>query len=86
MQTSTRLPRVEQFECHPRSPYVQRQMAINTATTTIRSGAIRKSGRDVEDAGDASNTEIRHVCLLWRKRESGERTLAWSETGYRLER
>jgi hypothetical protein len=68
---------------------------------------MRKSGHDVDDAGDASNTEIWHVAYLpsrtsiaitpcvrscrirglpQEKRESGERTLAGSQMGYRLER
>jgi hypothetical protein len=69
------------------------------------SGGMRKSGYDVDDAGDASNTEIGHVAYLpsrtsvaitprvrscriglsRAKRESGEGTLAGSQTGYRLE-
>jgi hypothetical protein len=66
---------------------------------------MRKSGYDVDDAGNASNTEIGHVAYLPSRTsiamhtrcaimpnpgassgESGERTLAGSQTGYRLER
>jgi hypothetical protein len=66
---------------------------------------MRNSGYDVDDAGDASNTEIGHVAYLPSqtsiaitpcvrscrirglprgKRESGERILAGSQKGYRL--
>jgi hypothetical protein len=41
--------------------FVQRQMAINTAMNHDSSDGMRKSGYDVDDAGDASNTEIGHV-------------------------
>ena len=69
------------------------------------SGGMRNSGYDVDDAGDASNTEIGHVAYLpsrtsiaitrgvrscriglsRAKRESGEGTLAGSQTDPRLE-
>jgi len=44
----------------------QRQMAIHTANDHEGSGGMRKSGYDVDDARDASHTEIGHVptCLL----------------------
>jgi hypothetical protein len=44
--------------------FVQREMAINTANDRDGSGGMRKSGYDVHDAGDASNTEIGHVAYL----------------------
>jgi hypothetical protein len=69
------------------------------------SGGMRESRHDVDDAGDASNTEIGHVAYLpsrtsiaitpcvrscqiglsRAKRESGEGTLAGSQTDPRLE-
>jgi hypothetical protein len=59
-----RLPTVERFKCHSALSFVQRQMVINTATTTTCSGGMRKSDRHVDDAGDASNTEIGHVAYF----------------------
>jgi hypothetical protein len=46
-QTSTRLPRVEQFKCHPRSPCVERQMAFRVSDLAESGGFLggnRESG------------------------------------------
>jgi hypothetical protein len=46
-QTSTRLPRVEQFKCHRRSPLVEHQMAFRVSDLAESGGFLggnRKSG------------------------------------------
>jgi hypothetical protein len=48
---------VEQFKCHPRSP-LSSVPDGNQYCNDDSSGGMRKSGYDVDDAGDASNTEI----------------------------
>ena len=65
MQTSARLPTGAQFNCHPRFP-LSAPDGDQHCDDHDSSGGVRKSGYHVDDAGDASDTEIGHVpaCLL----------------------
>jgi hypothetical protein len=57
---------VEQFKCHPRSPLLLCSVRDGDQHCSDRdsSGDMRKSGYDVDHAGDASNAEIGHVAYL----------------------
>jgi hypothetical protein len=62
-QTITRLPTGAQFKCHPRFP-LSAPNGDQHRYDHDGSGGMRKSGHNVDDAGDASNTEIGHVAYL----------------------